>query len=252
MRALMGEAMLQAWERSRALPRQEGALAMLSVACPEYPMHELASLPLGERNALLLEVRAITLGRRIEGFAVCPECGAQLEFVLDASELAKGLGTPPAEDVEDLAAAWPMRPANTLDMLASSTAGNEEQARSILLARTLGLEDTDPETADAKEPKVSMEWLLAQPDPLPSSLMERFEQLNASAEIRVQLQCAACLGAPVLDLDISDFLLREIGAAARRLFAEIHELASAYGWSERSITAMSGARRAAYLEMLSA
>ena len=45
-------------------------------------------------------------------------------------------------------------------------------------------------------------------------------------------------------------LLREVAAAARRLMADIHELASAYGWSEAAIVSMSTARRAAYLEML--
>jgi hypothetical protein len=34
------------------------------------------------------------------------------------------------------------------------------------------------------------------------------------------------------------------------LLGEIHELASAYGWSERAIAQMSAGRRAAYLEML--
>ena len=54
-----------------------------------------------------------------------------------------------------------------------------------------------------------------------------------------------------VDLDVARFLLREVAAAARRLMADIHELASAYGWSEAAIASMSAARRAAYLEMLS-
>jgi hypothetical protein len=68
----------------------------------------------------------------------------------------------------------------------------------------------------------------------------------------VQLQCAACRNRSLMDMDVAKFLLREIAGAARRLMTEIHELATAYGWSERSIAAMSGARRAAYLEMISA
>jgi hypothetical protein len=52
--------------------------------------------------------------------------------------------------------------------------------------------------------------------------------------------------------DVARFLVREMVATARRLMAEIHELASAYGWSERSIATMSDARQSAYLEMLTA
>ena len=48
------------------------------------------------------------------------------------------------------------------------------------------------------------------------------------------------------------FLWKEVRNAARRLLGEIHQLASAYGWSERAIAAMGPGRRAAYLGMLSA
>ncbi len=83
MRAFAGEEMLKAWECSRELPEQEAALSLLALASPERSWDELAKLPLRERNALLLELRAMTLGRRMNGFAVCPDCGAQLEFTLD-------------------------------------------------------------------------------------------------------------------------------------------------------------------------
>jgi hypothetical protein len=53
-------------------------------------------------------------------------------------------------------------------------------------------------------------------------------------------------------LDNAGILWREVALAARRLLAEIHRLARAYGWSEQAITAMSATRRATYLEMLDA
>lgn len=240
MRAFAGEEILTAWERSRELPEQEAALALLALAWPERAVDELALLPLGERNALLLELRVATLGRRMEGFAVCPDCGAQLEFALDALELAKGLPAQPTEVVQ-CPGGFTMRPANSLDLLASGTAKSEEQASSILLARALGLEEADWD-----------EWLRTHPQPETEPLLQRFEQINASAEIRVQLQCAVCQSHPSLDLNIARFLLREIAGAARRLMSDIHVLARAYGWSERSIASMSSTRRAAYLEMLSA
>jgi hypothetical protein len=240
MRALDGELMLTAWERCRNRTEPERALALLELAAPEQSVDALAELPLAERNAMLLEVRAITFGRRMEGFAVCPECGAQLEFAVNTSELVKGLSAQPPEAAEGLSE-LAMRPANTSDLLACLDAQSVEQARDILLARTLGLDDVDSTKAQQARPET---WL--------KSWISRFDALNASAEIRVELQCASCTGRALLDLDIATFLALEIALAARRLIAEIHALAASYGWSEQAILAMTASRRAAYLEMLNA
>jgi hypothetical protein len=42
----------------------------------------------------------------------------------------------------------------------------------------------------------------------------------------------------------------ELNAAATRLLHDVHTLASAYGWSEGDILAMSEARRARYVAMV--
>lgn len=248
MRGLAGEELLRAWERSRELPDEQAALALLELGDRERPAREWARLPLGERDALLLELRAATLGCRMEGFAVCPACGAQLEFAVDARELAEGLKTPAAPAAKRKGMA--VRPANTLDLLASSAAASEEDARAILLARTACA--TAKMTEAVKTAEDARRWLEAQPRRIAERLAKQFEQANAAAEIRLHLACAACGGSAALDLDVARYVLREIGAAARRLMAEIHELARAYGWSEATLAGMNGARRAAYLEMLGA
>jgi hypothetical protein len=46
------------------------------------------------------------------------------------------------------------------------------------------------------------------------------------------------------------FFWSEISAEARRLLLEVHNLASAYGWSESDILSMSALRRRYYLEMI--
>jgi hypothetical protein len=246
MRGLAGERLLRAWERSRELPEQQAALALLELADPKRSARAWARLPLGERDALLLELRAATLGWHMEGFAICPECGAKLEFAVDARELARGLKTPAARAAKPKGIA--VRPANTLDLLASGAATSEEDARAILLARTACA--TARETEAVKSAEGARRWLKARPRRVAVLLAKRFEQVNAAAEIRIELACAVCGGGSVLDLDVVGYFLREIAAAARRLMAEIHELARAYGWSEAAIVGMSGARRAAYLEML--
>ena len=239
MYALDGDRILQAWERGRERAEPWRALALLELAMPERDIASLALLPLAERNTLLLELRSLTFGPRLEGFAVCPECGAQLEFALNARDLEASLQAPSEEAWMEHDTAMCMRPVNTQDLATAMSSGGAADARMLLLEQTVsprrvrGLEE-------AVEPGELGNWL------------ERFERLNSSAETRCVLLCTGCGQRPVLDLDIGRFLWREVTVAARRLLAEIHRLARAYGWSEQAIVAMSAARRATYLEMLDA
>ncbi len=234
MHALSGERILVAWERGRERAEPWRALALLEAALPELNAEDLAVLPLADRNAQLLRLRSITFGGSIEGFAVCPDCGAQLEFALQADDLEKAMHAPPEETWTEQETKIAMRPLNTRDLAVALETFNDDDARAMLLARTI----SPPEKAS-----VALER---------SDWLERFERLNASAEIRCVLPCGECGRRPVLDLDIASFLWREVALTARRLLAEIHRLAAVYGWSEQAILAMSAARRAAYLEMLEA
>lgn len=209
---------------------------LLALALPESSPEVLAMLALAERNGLLLELRARSFGRAMEGTGECPDCGVRLEFLLDAPTLASGLGEQNAKSLEALDDA-PMRPANTQDLLACATAPSEEEACWILLGRST---------------QTSVEALRSLPTQALEKLRQQFERLNAAAEIQVGLRCEACGARPELDLDIAHYLIREVAQGARRLLGEIHELASAYGWSERAIVRMSHERRAAYLELLHA
>ena len=235
MYALHGERMLQAWERGRECAEPWRALALLELALPERGVESLGTLALAERNALLLELHALTFGPQLEAFAVCPECGAQLEFVVNARGLEASLQVPGEEAWMEHDTEMRIRPVNTCDLAAAVSADDAVDPRTVLLQRTLS-----PWPVRGGDREVSGDWL------------ERFERLNASAEIRCVLPCSGCGERAVLDLDIALFLWREVTVAARRLLAEIHRLARAYGWSEQSIVAMSAARRGTYLEMLDA
>jgi chorismate-pyruvate lyase len=165
---------------------------------------------------------------------VCAECGEQLEFAMDADDMTRTLHAAEPEIWVETGHQMGMRPADSSDLAASMEAASEEDARALLLARTLGIEGTGLVRAERTD------W------------MDRFDRINASAEIRCILPCAHCGTRAVLDFDVAGFVWREIQVAARRLMAEIHRLASAYGWSEKAVMRMSAARRAAYLEMLNA
>ncbi len=229
MRALSGERMLTAWERGRELREPWRALALLETAGVERDGEAAArgplmELPLGERNGLLLDVRVLTFGRRLEGFAVCSACGAELEFAIDAGALRLPAATTAAEASG--------RAANSADLAAATEAADADEARAVLLERTLGV---DVRAMDAAERGM---W------------EEAFARLNAAAETECVLRCEACGAREFADFDIAGFLWREVAQGARRLLAEVHRLARAYGWSERAVLRMSAARRNAYLVLL--
>jgi hypothetical protein len=93
-------------------------------------------------------------------------------------------------------------------------------------------------------------------DELPARVMsvvvEHMATADHQADVDLALTCPACAHQWIVPFDIASFFWQEIAAWAIRILQDVHTLASAYGWSERDILAMSPNRRQAYLEMVGA
>ena len=76
-------------------------------------------------------------------------------------------------------------------------------------------------------------------------------QADPLAEILLDFDCPACGASFQEGLELASFVWAELEARARRLLMDVHTLASAYGWGEAEILALSAARREFYLEMVS-
>ena len=235
MRALQGETLLTAWERCGQQQGLTRSLGLLLVAQAGGDSEEVAELPLAERNGLLLQLRAISFGTKLEGYCVCQECGAKLEFEMDCRELLKQQIPGQGQVWQESECEYRIRPATTNDLLNCLNAENQREAKSILLKRTVTMLHQDPDSAYT-EPRP--DWIA------------RFEAVNASAEIRLEVRCTECEALSAVDLDIAEFLSTETMVAGKRLLADIHTLASTYGWSESAIAGMSNVRRQAYLSMI--
>lgn len=237
MLALTGERLLAAWETGARAPEVRRPLALLSAALPGSDLAALAALTIAERDLLLLRVRELTFGPELAVFGRCPGCGDAVEFSLRAGELAAHLEAATAAattaDLVEWAAdghRYRLRPVTTDDLAATVEVADPEAAQGVLLARCLEA------TPASSVP--------------PAEAARRFEELHADTELLCAIDCPGCGGHQVLDLDIARFVWREVRTAALRLLAEIHALASAYGWAERDIAALSPGRRAAYLELV--
>jgi len=89
------------------------------------------------------------------------------------------------------------------------------------------------------------------PEAVIAQITGRMADADPLAEVELALACPGCGIEWPLAFDIQSFLWRKIEERAGRLLREIHALASAYGWREDDILALTEVRRRAYLERIS-
>lgn len=229
MRALSATELLRVWEWGGSQLPVQRALTMLAAACPEAAPDSLTSLSIGQRDTRLLALREMTFGSELTGVTDCPECGEKIELAFNCSDIGPATETePPAE----LAV-----PANNRDVrfrLPTSADLLAVNSREQLLERCL------------------LSGGNHLPEYVVRTIAEKMASADPMAEVRLALRCPSCGNKWETPFDIVAFFWRELSAAARRLLLEVHTLASAYGWAESEILALSPARRRVYLEMVGA
>lgn len=228
---LSAAATLDLWQAVEGSDPIGRALAL--AAAPGRAPDEVARLPLGRRDALLLELHAALAGPVLEATARCPACDEHAEFAVHAAELLErgAAGTTPVPvEVAGLVLAW--RSPDSRDVAEAAATGDAAAAERVLLERCVtsasGL-DLPPEARE------SLARAMAEADPL--------------AEVLVEVACPGCGQGFVADLDVAGFVWAELRTRARRLLREVDVLARAYGWSEADVLALDDRRRAAYLEL---
>jgi hypothetical protein len=239
MRALAGELLLTAWEEGAAQPELRRPLGLLSVALPDRDCDQLEWLPLAERNRLLLHLHQLTFGPRLDIVGTCTACDAQFEFSVTVAELtALSDGHDAGETISwsEAGRAFRLRCATTADLLATLELADARAAEDLVLSRCLLAAPEDVASHPSASPTV----------------VEKFGELHAATELTCAITCPGCAREEIVDLDVARFLWTEVRRRATRLLREIHTLAAAYGWSERSILAMDPRRREVYLELLGA
>jgi hypothetical protein len=236
VRGLVERELLSLWEATAADPLVR-ADALLAAARPELAAAERDALTVGQRDAALLELHALTFGPRLEGFVRCPECDEPLELELDDEQVRSILDGEPALGEQELSLAGcelRFRPLTCGDLAALAGARGRDEARLALVERCVLESSVGPAEL---------------PEEVLAALAARLESCDPQAEIGVLVGCLACGTEWRALLDISAFLSAGIDAAAPRLLEEVHVLARSYGWSEGEVLALSRPRRELYLEL---
>jgi len=232
MRPLSSSGVLDLWETGAGLHPLDRALVALSLADPSS-IGSAADWPLGRRNRALLELHAAWFGAELRAWTSCPACGENVEFDLDARQLAATAEeTPDSVMVHEHAFRLP----SSRDLAFVVSAGDAHAAAISLLEHC----------------RISGPELGGWTDERLDAVGERLASADALAEMRLALTCPSCAHDWYDAIDIGRFLWAEIEARARRLLWDVHALAQAYGWTESETLALGAARRAAYLEMVRA
>src|SRR5579859_6058014 len=229
------------WELGRTL--LERGLALLTAAWSETSLAELARLPIGRRDARLLQVRVSLFGPELPIQTTCPQCGVPLELPVHASDLlaaqASGASAEAREPyvLEAAGRQIHFRLPDSLDLL---EAGTTPDPRRALLQRCV-LDQSPAAEAGEASPVL--------PTEVETVLLDRMQALDPLAGASFALNCPACGHSWAAPFDIAGFVWGEVEAWAYRTLREVHWLASAYGWREADILALSSWRRQAYLQM---
>lgn len=226
--------LLDAWEEAAAMPSAARG-AVLLVHGRRYSLDAVLDLPLGEATVLVAQLYAEEFGDEVEGLLPCEGCGEVLEVGLSISTLyrlgeASGNGRE-CRVVTD-AGELTVRPPTTRDLLA--VGGRPDPAR-VLLARCVS--DISGTPVD--------------PAALDTDTAERLdslaEELAGAAAVVVRTSCPCCSAEARTSVDVGGLLWDHVSAAAPELLAEVALLASAFGWREADVLALSPVRRRAYL-----
>ena len=220
--------LLGAWERSATLAPVEREDALLRLADPGL---ELSRLPVGERDARLLELRELLFGTALDGVAECPRCGEQVEYGLETGALLAGR---PEESTLELVVSGRhlrVRLPTGADLAEAAAAGDLEAARAVLLERCLAGQS------------------VVTPSEIVPELSRRLAEVDRLADAHLALACPECRHEWTVVFEVGAWLWAELEAWAWRTLLDVHTLASAYGWSEAEILAL-GPRRELYLDLV--
>jgi hypothetical protein len=237
MRALSSSDFLDLWERGFHLHPLDQGLLVLGAAVPGESYESLADWPFGRRNRALAQLGLGCFGPNPGAWTSCTRCGEKLEVEVDFRNLVNGAmenGSRHGEPIVVKGRSFRLPTSRDLALAAEET---DVRSAAVRLVTTCAVEaGNTPLWSDEDLEEVGEGMALADP----------------MAEITFHFSCPACGNEGNAALDIASFIWEEIAARARRLIFEIHCLASAYGWTEGEILALSEHRRALYLEMVQA
>jgi hypothetical protein len=218
-------------------------------------------LLVGDRQYLLIKLRQLTFGDKVDATIRCPwpDCGEPVDIDFAISEVpVKEVGArAPLHDAElspEAAATSGFGPdavrarfrlpnGGDQEALVPLLARNEAEALTQLLCRCIcsigAHEHASQEHVRNLSPAARLE------------IERQMEKAAPGMDLAFEAKCPQCGRAFPVPFDAEDFLFGEVRHSRDLLHREIHYLAYHYHWGEREILEMTRDKRRRYIEILS-
>ncbi len=223
-------------------------LAAVARGVGTHPMTtDLArELTVGDRLFLLLKLRELTIGPRVQAVVSCPwhGCSSRIDVDFLLSDVpVREIDDGPVFEVElspesaiagERVIRFRLPTGADQEAVAPLIAGNPAAALACLLDRcVLTVDDVGSITPRAR---AEIEEAMAAAAPGP--------------HLRLEADCPECARGFSLPFDIQELFFGELHASNDLLFREVHYLAYHYHWGEAEILDMSRDRRRRYIDVL--
>jgi hypothetical protein len=232
--------LMDAWDAGSSEHRLQRSAPLVRAVTGLEPA-ALAELGIGERERVLVQVRERLFGDTMRALVECPSCGLELELEMATSTLLGATHGPEVVEVEVGDFHLSCRVPRSADLVDAAATGSTSAARAVLLSRAIVSAARDGQPVAAAD----------LPDEAVTAVAARLAAAEPLAHVELPISCDACGATWTRPLDVDGYLWRELDAWAIRLLGEIDALATAYGWSESEVLALSARRRRRYLELVS-
>jgi hypothetical protein len=213
---------------------------------PSIDAAVVRGLTVGDREALLLRLRAWFIGDLLDAVIECPtvECGEKIEVELSIADILQEEYDDAAAEHEEALGAGDTR---RLVRFRLPTGADQEAiapiARSDIAGAARALLERCVLSVAGHDPGPDL-------DQVGDFVVTRWEQLDPQAETMLRFVCPNCGSEFETSLDAGSFLFEELAARSPYLFHEVDALAKTYHWTEAEILSLSPQQRRRYVELL--
>jgi hypothetical protein len=207
----------------------------------------IRDLSVSDRDFLVLKLRELTFGSKIECVLTCPKdkCGKKMNVNFDTNVLVP-------EESELTSPYFTLETGNSTIEFRLPNGGDQESI--------VDLSVKDPSLAgtaifrrcirsiNGKHPsKTEIDNLSKKSK---DAVMKRMVQVDLFTDLNMRVVCPECENEFLAPLDIQDFFLTELNLNSDVFYLEIHYLAYYYHWAEENILALPRWKRKKYVEFL--
>ena len=216
------------------------------------PIPLVRDLVVGDREYLMLRLRELTLGKRINAVLRCgnPECGQVMDVAFSLDDLRPS-EKPLSQSVfkidvvseeKQFEIEFRLPTGAHQEAAANWTSSDDQPAVINLLALTI--------TKINGSSNINVATVAALPEKVLKAIELRMEELAPLHTTELNAVCVECKQPFVSDFDVTSFFLAELQQHRRVLEREVHCIAWHYHWPEHEILSLTRAKRRRYIDLI--